>query len=778
MNEAILALLIAAPVVARTGFVASEPPPPVRDASEQRAALDLFVNTEPKRAAVLVVLRGSDALVAVADLNDAGLRDFAGTRSQIDGREHVSLASLAPRLTFAVDEGALALRITADPSLFERRMIDLRQSARPADLEQRRDTSAFLNYSARGDTGGTLSGFVEAGASVSGSLLYTGWSRLTTGELVRGLTNATFDEPDELRRWIVGDAVEGGSLLGGGGTLLGLTVRREYSLDPYFLRTPLPSTRGFAATPSTLEVYVNGQLVRREPIAPGAFDVLSLPATSGDGSYRTVVRDAFGRATDVSASYYYSTGVIGKGFHEYDYSMGLQRRAFGTASFDYGDPALLGSHRYGVTDTFTAGGRLELTPTLASGGAQATVRTPVGEVELSVAASGASHLHGTAGSLSWSWLSQAFSVGFLARLQSDSYANLSLAPEADRALAQGNAFLAFRPGGPLGLVVETQARHLRDGGDQLRASLRADLTVFRNASVSASIARTAGASGATEVFFGFSSYLGDQTSLSAGATSGRGGNAVVQRSIGDMSGVGYRVATNHDRLAGDSMEGDLVGQGPHGRVEATGDYYSRSGASGGSLAVSGGLVAIGGDLFFSRAVQNGYALLQVPGVAGIRGLVNNQVIGRTDRRGNLLLPNLIPYFGNRVAIDPVDLPLDREVGVLARNVATPLRGGALVQFHAPRLDFVTGELEIREQGSTRIPAFGELSVWTPEGERRSPIGSTGQFALENLPAGSYPARIETEREVCDLELTVPQNAGGRLDLGLVSCAAAPRLRVR
>jgi outer membrane usher protein len=151
--------------------------------------------------------------------------------------------------------------------------------------------------------------------------------------------------------------------------------------------------------------------------------------------------------------------------------------------------------------------------------------------------------------------------------------------------------------------------------------------------------------------------------------------------------------------------------------------------------------------------------------------VNNQVIGRTDRKGNLLVSNLIPYFGNRVAIEAVDLPLDREVGVTSRTIATPLRGGALVLFDAPRIELVTGELQIRDREAVRVPAFGELSVLTPGGERRSPLGSAGQFALEKVPAGRHPARVETDREVCVFWLNVPPSAGGPLDLGKVSCAA-------
>ena len=64
--------------------------------------------------------------------------------------------------------------------------------------------------------------------------------------------------------------------------LAGLSVSREFSLDPYFIRTPLPRLSGAATGPSTLDVYVNGALVRSEAIAPGTFELKNLPVTEGE----------------------------------------------------------------------------------------------------------------------------------------------------------------------------------------------------------------------------------------------------------------------------------------------------------------------------------------------------------------------------------------------------------------------------------------------------------------------------------------------------------------
>ena len=46
----------------------------------------------------------------------------------------------------------------------------------------------------------------------------------------------------------------------------GVSLAREYSLDPYLVRSPMPRLSGFASTPSTLDVYVNGRVYTRDSL--------------------------------------------------------------------------------------------------------------------------------------------------------------------------------------------------------------------------------------------------------------------------------------------------------------------------------------------------------------------------------------------------------------------------------------------------------------------------------------------------------------------------------
>lgn len=761
----VVLLLLAAPgaVRAASAFSGGDAPSAAAlPADEQRAYLALILD-EQEKDPVLVVMRGHDALISAADLRAAGLREIGGRHETLPDGEFVSLSSLAPDVTFRIDDEALAIRITAHPRLLDRSVIDLRQSSRPEGVTLVRDPAAFLNYSARVNSSGGLDGFAELGASLHGDLLSTGFSRFADGRTVRGLSSLTIDQPDHMVRLVAGDAVQPATALGGSGTLLGLTFQREYSLDPYFVRSPLPAASGFATTPSTLEVYVNGQMVRREAIAPGNFDVLNLPVTTGDGSYRTVVRDAFGRTSEISSRYYYSTGVLGKGLQDFSYSAGLQRREFGMASFSYGGPAFLGQHRYGLTDQLTGGGRLELAEGLANGGATVTTLLPAGELEARLVGSAGSHARGGAASLSYVYSAARVSTGALLRWQSPTYATLSLSPADDRALGQANLFVASPILPRFSLRGELQASRMRDAGDQLQLSLRADFQLGRRASLSLTAARVTG-SPPTQLFAAFT-WVFDPQTVGTGGVSPQSARMSVQRALGEGPGLGYLLAADQG-AAGTSGMGLVQAQGAHGRVEAE---YQRLGAQdAGSVSASGGLVLVGGNVFASRAVQEGFALLQVPGVEGVRGLLNNQIVGRTDRDGNLLIPNLIPYFANKLSIDPTDVPFDREVGRTEQLVASPHRGGGVVRFATPRIAAVEGVLVIETERGAVVPAAGELTAHTSEGERSSPIRPDGRFSLERMPPGTHPAQIITDDATCGLQLVVPHSSG-IIDLGRVVC---------
>lgn len=751
---------------------------------DQRAYLDLFVN-EVQKDSVLVRLRGGepleDALVSVPDLEKAGLHGLGGTREQHDGREYVSLRSLDPLVKFRMDPEALSLRLTAQPQLLEATQLDLRPMRRPAEMVLHRDTSAFFNYSVTGAGSGAFSGAAELGASLGGNLAYSGANVLPDGTVVRGLTNLTLDRPEELRRVVVGDSYTSSTSLGGAAIVGGISVSREFGLDPYFVRQPLPRMSGAILSPSTLDVYVNGALVRSEPVAPGPFEVRNLPVLGGAGQISYVVRDSFGRTQEYSAPYYASAGLLAPGLSEYGYQFGLTRLDFGRDSLRYGPPSLSARHRLGLTEDLTAGYRFEAAlqhvsgwdaldcrtcaSVLTSGGPSATLRLPFGQVDLEAAASTDGQEPGAAASAGYSLMTRRFSAAVVARAFTARYATLSLPAWADRPVLDLRGAIGAPVTRLLGLSLEGGFSSRRDSGLTSSVALRADLRVSRSTAILLSVTRER-LPGLTPQFSAFASLLysfGNSSSVELGgnATAQTAGAAAnLQKGLPPGEGFGYQIRSAIDRQAGGSGLGQVVYQGRYGTYTGV---YTRTGASdAGSMSAAGAVVLVDGTLMASRPVQDGYAVLQVPGLEGVRGYLNNQEIGRTDRRGLLMIPRLQSYYGNRLSIGDADIPIDYEIGQLAQVVATPLRGGAMVRFDVQRVRGVSGLVRVEEE----VPAYGELLI---DDKVRSPIGTHGEFWFADLAVGRHDARVEYAEGICRFVLEVPRGTSGAVNLGEVRC---------
>jgi outer membrane usher protein len=145
-------------------------------------------------------------------------------------------------------------------------------------------------------------------------------------------------------------------------------------------------------------------------------------------------------------------------------------------------------------------------------------------------------------------------------------------------------------------------------------------------------------------------------------------------------------------------------------------------------------------------------------------------VGRTDSEGDLLVPGLLPYYGNRLSIDDADVPASYRIGNTERLVAAPNRGAAVVRFDVAPLRAVEGWVTIaRRSGAPEVPAYGTLEADVPGGVRRSPIGVDGNFWLEEVPAGRHAARVYWRGDVCELVLEVPPSSAGVLEVGDVEC---------
>ncbi|MDQ6779912.1 MAG: fimbria/pilus outer membrane usher protein, partial [Candidatus Eremiobacteraeota bacterium] len=195
------------------------------------------------------------------------------------------------------------------------------------------------------------------------------------------------------------------------------------------------------------------------------------------------------------------------------------------------------------------------------------------------------------------------------------------------------------------------------------------------------------------------------------------------------------------------------------------------------LSAAGGVVAARGGLMFTRAVEDGFAVIDLPGLAGVRGYLNNQEIGRTDAKGRLFIPNLLSYYDNRVEIADQDIPMDYDIQSTEQIAVPPYRGGAIVHFPVRRVRAVSGTVVV-ERASTRVvPSYGLLELEQGGTKLVADLGEQGEFYFDNLVPGDYQARVEYGDRSCAFILRVPESGEPVTSLGSVSCGSGQIGRV-
>jgi outer membrane usher protein len=771
-------------------------------AEEQKVLLDLIINQSSQQP-ILVIVKGEQILIKTKDLKAAGLEKFSGEQTVINGENYTLLNSLSSILSYQLNLEKFSLDLTVQTEHLKLNIIDLYQSNRPDNIVYTEDSSFFLNYSV-----GTiaLSQLVVAGEMAwnwDNVLLYSNINIGSDRNTVRGLSNITLDNREDQTRWIIGDNLVNTGDLGGGGYIGGVTYTTERSLDPYQPYSPFVDIPGEVALPSTATLYINERQVRQIDLSPGPFILKNLSVPTGASRIGLKIKDSAGQEKIFDYPSYTISQFIPPGKTEFVYGLGIRRNNLNNDSWSYGTPVataygsnptsnttlgnsiflsprdlriqqssllFIGKQRYGISNNLSAGFRVEAAPNFLNGGVQMTTRLPLGEINLSAAVSQFQGRFGSAAALSYSTSGSNISLSALIRILSPQYANASLLPTDDRNLLEFNlaaslslsraiSLYAFHSSAPSRYQKFTQRDTIG-----LNINLASQLTI----SLSGSRYLNQGQEPDNQLFVGLSYALGNNrnASLTLQRQSERNTLATqIRQNVPTDTGFGFSVQGQSQDSQTVNSNFNLQYQAPFGLYGLT--FNSTSQDSPLNFNVAGSLVLIDGHFYFSRSIQNSFALVQIPNVPGVVTYVNGQDYGTTNQQGYIFLPNLQPNYGNQIRISADDLPLAYNTIGTSQVIAPPYRGGGIIRFVVEKTQAVTGLLRVKKGKETLIPAYGEISV---EGNVQvSPIGEKGEFYLDNLKPGTHQAKIDFKEGICQFSLNVAESKAIVTNLGTLTC---------
>lgn len=728
-----------------------------------------------------LLLRGPDGhlLLRRGDLQRWRLGIPAASPFWQDGEAFYRLDDMAGVLG-RFDEGRQALAIEAAAGLFDRTRLDL--AARNVAMAAPTSPGLLLNYdlstsrAGRQRQSGALLGlgaFHRLGSGLANFAVRDGYP--TGPRVLRLDTGWTLDLQEQRASLRLGDAVSGASQWARSVRLGGVQWATNFATQPGLVTFPLPSMTGETALPSTVDLYVNGALRLRRDLPAGPFSLQQMPALTGQGELQLVVRDLLGREQRIVAPYYASPRLLQKGLHDFSYEAGRVREDFGVASNHYGRAALFATHRLGVSDSVTVEGHGEWIGSLQVGGLAGVLLVPgFGTVNAAVAASRDGGAAGRSGQLLGAGVdhhSRYFGFGMNTQFASSGFEQAGQTP-GRLALRQNLQTYANVSWGQGSLSLAYLLQTPRDGDAVRLLSLTYGVSLGPLGFLGLTLLRSIGSNANLMVSVNFSRPLDGRTSVNTNTTVRQGDDPVLaqvqlQRNLPAGEGAGYRLAGATG--ANPSLQAGGVLRHGAGTVGLDVDLSRAQAAV--RANVSGGLAWVDGGLYASPRIDESFAVVEVPGQAGVGVYADHQLVARTGADGKVLLPRLRPYQLNTLQLEPADLALDTQIESLEMEAVPAYRSGLALRFPVRRSRAAT--LTVRQPGGQPVPAGALASV---EGQAQSfPFGTGGQLYLFGLqPANRVVARwVEGGRQrVCTFDLALPAADDALPDLGLLTCAAA------
>jgi outer membrane usher protein len=617
------------------------------------------------------------------------------------GQEHMALAAV-PGYESSIDFASQTINVNFDAASFSATSLIKERDGAP--VVDKVLPSAFVNY----DVSYAATNPKDApDVKELGLLAEIGvsndWGVLTTKVAGRNLTNeaslgvkqswarleTTFTKhfPQANLALQVGDSRTRPGLWGNSVYFGGLRLGTDYSLTPGFLSQPLPIVSGISSAPSTVDMYVNDVLRQSSNVPAGPFTIDNFPVLSGGGVARLVVRDALGRETVITQDFFTSNRLLTPGLADWSAELGLMRSNVGREDSSYENGFASGFWRTGVSDSFTAELRGEVSKDLQAVGVGALYALPGHHLVKAVLVGSHSPLgNGSQVLLGIERQEKHYSYALQVQAASDKFRQLGqdISTPATKLQVAANVSYNLDKMGSFGAALVSQTKF--DVGRITTLSLNYATDIGKKGRLSLSASRAFGnLSGSVKntISASFSMPLdadSGHTNLHASATSRDDDHNFyisASHSPSDGNGLSWRTLAGHQSQQ-TRAEGGVTYEGRYGSVN--GDLSVSTDTTALRLGAKGGLVMAGGHFFATRVVDSSYGIAEVPGYANIGIGLGGNSLTKTDANGIALIPRMAAYQHNAVRIDPSELPISAEIDSIEQVSVPAYRSAVKVVF--------------------------------------------------------------------------------------------------
>ncbi|AOY02169.1 fimbrial assembly protein [Jeongeupia sp. USM3] len=500
----------------------------------------------------------------------------------------------------------------------------------------------------------------------------------------------------------------------------GVQLATDERMVPDSLRGYAPTVRGIATTNAKVSVRQGGALIYQTTVAPGPFAIDDLYPTSLSGDLDVAVEEADGRISTYTVPFNALPESVRPGRSQWNVSAGRVRGIEGSDAY-FGDA----TYQRGLTNALTANGGIRVSDHYLSATLGGVLATKLGAFGVNAIYSSSDdpvdgRQQGWQLSANYShaiapWGTTFSLAGY--RYSTDGYRELadvlavsSLGSNADwqsktyRQRSQFTATMAQSLASYGQLYLSFSSSDYWDGRGRDTQYQLTYSKAYKSVSYNLSLSRqcmaslngigpeggampspgTAQSCGANQnmVMFSLSLPLGPGATspVLSGSVSRQGGSqgettlqTTLAGTAGETQDFSYAVNAAYD-TAGNGVSGGASVQQRLPVATVGGSYSKGQGYSQWGASARGAVVAHAGGVTFGPYVNDTFALVEAKGAEGAR--VIGGMGAEVDRFGYALVPSLVPYRYNDVALDSKGMSGDAELTEGTRRTA-PYAGAAV-----------------------------------------------------------------------------------------------------
>ncbi|MFH7243457.1 MAG: fimbria/pilus outer membrane usher protein [Spirulina sp.] len=781
---------------------------------DQSIPVPFWINDQRRGQAIVVISGGRASLVQAAPVLDQ-TRDLlqpdlqAQLEASVDEAGFLSLGLLQQvGLTAIFDQSQLALYLTVPAALRRTNVVDaLGVPPEAANALPISTISGYVNVLGGNDilwAGQEPTGRQPLRLSLDGALNVAGWVLEGQADVLEGGSpgvqrrdvRLVRDDPANALRYIAGDVII--PVSGAFQSLVplgGISVSRNFSLQPYRITRPTGEFTFFLERPSQVEIYINGVRVQQLQLQAGPQDIRNLVLTTGSNDIQLIITDDLGQVQRLDFTTALAGNLLAPGLQQFSYNLGFPSGTVqGQRQYDWNQPQLALAHRWGATRTLTLGGYLQATPSFQMVEADGIWASALGNWGWDVALSHRGEVGvGMAARVQYERPTKAQdlaqrSLRVTAEYRDDRFTTLtSLTPSQDWLQLSAAYSQRLFDSARLNLGGSYSFGRTVPNTYSLNLGLSQTLSSGLSGSLNANYSRTTQSQEEVRVFLGLSwllparrQSLALNTNLS---NTSRAGNQLQWRRSPDQplmaTGWSLNLNQNGDQhgVLGEMSYTDYrfdfkLSQAWDGSFNAS-DATATTHAT--RLTFGTALVFADGRFGWSRPVTNSFVLVvprdrwrgqQIgvnPSSSGYGAVVN--------AFGPAVIPDLQPYYVSRLRLEALEAPLGYDLGPSEWVVWPSYRSGTLILAGTDATVFVRGVL-VDGNGEPLGLQGGEVvslsdATWPAQGFFTNRVG---RFALVGLGPGRYEIRL---RDSAPIEFEILPDQSGLVDLGSLVVRSAP-----